>query len=87
MDSVVLENIGKLVGTIGFPGLIAIILLRTILGSFNQRLETLDRRLNQLNNSIVLVTKTLTQLSKEDSTKLNTIFTPVVEHSNNQTNN
>lgn len=59
MDSISLESIGALIGTVGFPCLVAIILLRQVLGNFNQRLDTLDKRLVQLNKSIVMVAKTL----------------------------
>ncbi|MCG7379345.1 hypothetical protein MH215_20295 [Paenibacillus sp. ACRSA] len=59
MGDISLETIGSLIGTVGFPILVAIILLRTVLGDFNKRLDTLDQRLVQLNKSINLVAKTL----------------------------
>ncbi|TDL61608.1 hypothetical protein E2R58_27715 [Paenibacillus amylolyticus] len=66
METISLENLGALIGTVGFPSLIAIILLRSVLGNFNQRLDDLDKRLIQLNKSILLVDKTLNKLSKND---------------------
>ncbi|KGP78131.1 MULTISPECIES: hypothetical protein [Paenibacillus] len=66
MDTISLENLGALIGTVGFPSLIAIILLRSVLGNFNQRLDDLDKRLIQLNKSILLVDKTLNKLTKND---------------------
>lgn len=66
-----IENVGALIGTIGFPSLIAIILLRSVLGNFNQRLDNLDKRLLQLNKSILLVDKTLNHLTKADVTVVN----------------
>ncbi|WP_025680008.1 hypothetical protein [Paenibacillus massiliensis] len=65
MDSLSAEQISTLIGTVGFPSLIAIILLRSVLGNFNQRLDDLDKRLLQLNKSIMLVDKTLHQLSSQ----------------------
>ncbi|WP_308722654.1 hypothetical protein [Paenibacillus polysaccharolyticus] len=66
MEEMAIENIGTLIGTIGFPSLIAIILLRSVLGNFNQRLDDLDKRLLQLNKSILLVDKTLNHLTRKD---------------------
>jgi len=66
VETISLENLGALIGTVGFPSLIAIILLRSVLGNFNQRLDDLDKRLIQLNKSILLVDKTLNKLSKND---------------------
>ncbi|MGP3788494.1 hypothetical protein [Paenibacillus sp. 1A_MP2] len=66
METISLENLGALIGTVGFPSLIAIILLRSVLGNFNQRLDDLDKRLIQLNKSILLVDKTLNKLTKTD---------------------
>ncbi|XOI98811.1 hypothetical protein ACMX2M_23725 [Paenibacillus polymyxa] len=63
------ENIGSLIGTVGFPSLIAIILLRSVLVNFSQRLDGLDKRLIQLNKSILLVDKTLKNLGKEELLK------------------
>ncbi|MDN8593195.1 hypothetical protein Q0V21_31180 [Paenibacillus sp. 11B] len=59
MENLSMESIGALIGTVGFPCLVAIILLRTVLVNFNKRLDTLDKRLIQLNKSIVMVAKTL----------------------------
>ncbi|MGV2967239.1 hypothetical protein [Paenibacillus sp. AGC30] len=66
METISLENLGALIGTVGFPSLIAIILLRSVLGNFKQRLDDLDKRLIQLNKSILLVVKTLNKLTKTD---------------------
>ncbi|WP_342553770.1 hypothetical protein [Paenibacillus sp. FSL R7-0652] len=63
MEDISLDTIGSLIGTVGFPILVAIILLRTLLGDFIKRLDTLDQRLVQLNKSINLVAETL----KEDA--------------------
>jgi hypothetical protein len=63
MDDFSLNTIGSLIGSIGFPSLIAIILLRNVLGNFNRRLDKLDKRLIQLNKSIVMVAKRLDQLA------------------------
>lgn len=67
MDNITLETIGQQIGAIGFPSLVAILLLKTLLGNFNKRLDTLDKRLIQLNKTMVLVEKALNQLTKEDS--------------------
>ncbi|MHA7584737.1 hypothetical protein B2I21_36175 [Chryseobacterium mucoviscidosis] len=71
MESMSVESVGALIGTIGFPSLIAIILLRSVLGNFNQRLDDLDKRLLQLNKSILLVDKTLNHLTQTDVTVVN----------------
>lgn len=63
MDDFSLNTIGSLIGSIGFPSLISIILLRNVLGNFNRRLDKLDKRLIQLNKSIVMVAKRLDQLA------------------------
>ncbi|WP_374019831.1 hypothetical protein ABU162_09340 [Paenibacillus thiaminolyticus] len=63
MDDFSLNTIGSLIGSIGFPSLIAIILLRTVLDDFNRRLDKLDRQLIQLNKSILMVAKRLDQLA------------------------
>lgn len=67
MDITGLEQLGTLIGTIGFPSLVAIILLRTVLVNFNQRLDMLDKRLLQLNKSITMVAKTLDEHEKNSS--------------------
>ncbi|MEW4428906.1 hypothetical protein AB1I68_15660 [Paenibacillus pabuli] len=70
MDNLSLETIAQVIGTVGFPSLVAIILLRSVLGNFNSRLDTLDKRLVQLNKSIVMVAKTLNQVNKEEASIL-----------------
>ena len=71
MEGLSLTNIGSLIGTIKFQSLIAIILLRNVLGNFNRRLDKLDKRLVQLNKSIVLMAKTLNHLTKEEVLSIN----------------
>ncbi|WCF08260.1 hypothetical protein NDS46_29085 [Paenibacillus thiaminolyticus] len=56
---------GQIVGTIGFPSLVALILLKQLLGSFNERLDKLDTRLEQLNKTMVMLAKTGNQMNKE----------------------
>lgn len=65
MENITVENLAQIIGTIGFPPLVAILLLKYLLGHFNQRLDTLDKRLVQLNKTMVMVEKALNQLSKE----------------------
>lgn len=66
-----LETFGQLIGTVGFPSLVAIILLKTLLGNFNKRLDTLDKRLVQLNKTLVMIVRVLNQRSDEKDNKNN----------------
>ncbi|SDS43138.1 hypothetical protein SAMN05444162_1462 [Paenibacillaceae bacterium GAS479] len=59
MDTLDLTSYIELIGNVGFPILIALILLRTLLDSFNKRLDSLDKRLTQLNKTITLIIKAL----------------------------
>jgi hypothetical protein len=59
-----LETWGQIIGTVGFPSLIALILLKSILGNFNKRLDSLDKRLVQLNKTLAFVEKALNQAKK-----------------------
>jgi hypothetical protein len=67
MENLTIDNVGQLIGTIGFPSLVAIILLRTVIGNFNKRLDVLDKRLVQLNKSIAMVAKTMNEMKNEQS--------------------
>lgn len=80
MDDITLETIGQLIGTVGFPSLVAIILLKTLIGNFNKRLDELDKRLIQLNKSIVMVVKVLNQLTKEDLNGISPTNTSINEN-------
>ncbi|MCY9757324.1 hypothetical protein M5X00_24160 [Paenibacillus alvei] len=70
MDNMTIETLGQLVGAIGFPSLVAILLLKYLLGNFIKRLDMLDKRLVQLNKTMVMVVKVLNQLTKESKEDL-----------------
>lgn len=51
----------EMIGNVGFPILITLILLRTILSGFNKRLDSLDKRLIQLNKTMTMIVKAIDQ--------------------------
>lgn len=59
MDTIDITAYIQMIGNLGFPIVISLILLRTILGSFNKRLDSLDKRLTQLNKTMLLITRAL----------------------------
>ncbi|MEK3881017.1 hypothetical protein [Paenibacillus sp. FSL M7-0420] len=69
MDILDVTNYTELIGNIGFPILIALILLRTLLGSFNKRLDSLDKRLTQLNKTMTLILKILEKDRSSSNTR------------------
>jgi hypothetical protein len=62
---ITLNTIGQIIGTVGFPSLVAIILLQSLLGNFNKRLDNLDEQLAQLNKTLVMIVKVLNEKNKD----------------------
>ncbi|WP_025692647.1 hypothetical protein [Paenibacillus zanthoxyli] len=52
------QAIIQLIGNVGFPITLSLILLQTILVKFNKQMEGLEKRLAQLDNTMSLLVKT-----------------------------
>lgn len=65
MENLEIDNLGQFISAVGFPSLVAIILLRTVIGNFNKKLDQLDKRLLQLNKSVIMVVKTMNLFTKQ----------------------
>lgn len=46
------QVIGQLIGSVGFPIAVSLILLQTVLTKFNKQMEGLEQRIDKLNTSI-----------------------------------
>lgn len=68
MDTFDLTGYVELIGNVGFPIVVTLILLRTILSNFNKRLDALEKRLVQLNKTMMMIVKAL---DREQATKIN----------------
>ncbi|MEC0170914.1 hypothetical protein [Paenibacillus graminis] len=53
-----LPSLIQLVGNVGFPIALSLILLQTILVKFNRQIEGLEKRLSQLDKTINMLVKT-----------------------------
>lgn len=51
------ELIVQLIGNVGFPIALSVILLQTILVKFNKQMESLEKRLNQLDKTMNMFVK------------------------------
>ncbi|KWX70635.1 hypothetical protein JI735_32085 [Paenibacillus sonchi] len=56
-----LQSLVQLVGNVGFPIALSIILLQTILVTFNRQVEGLEKRLSQLEKTMNMLVKTFHQ--------------------------
>ncbi len=56
-----LQSLVQLVGNVGFPIALSLILLQTILVKFNRQMEGLEKRLSQLDKTMNILVKTFHQ--------------------------
>ncbi|MNI63051.1 YvrJ protein family protein [compost metagenome] len=56
-----LQSLVQLVGNVGFPIALSLILLQTILVKFNRQMEGLEKRLSQLDKTMNMLVKTFHQ--------------------------
>lgn len=54
----------QLIGNVGFPIALSLILLQTILVKFNKQMDSLEKRLAQLDKTMNLIIRTLHQEKK-----------------------
>ncbi|MFB4321602.1 YvrJ family protein [Priestia sp. BR_2] len=57
------EAFVQLIGNVGFPIALSLILLQTILVKFNKQMDTLEKRLGQLDKTMNLLVRTVYQSS------------------------
>lgn len=66
-----IQSIVQLVGNVGFPITLSLILLQTILVKFNKQMDALEKRLSQLDKTMNLFVRTYHQANiqekKDDS--------------------
>ncbi|MCM3128875.1 YvrJ family protein [Paenibacillus provencensis] len=53
------QVIGQLIGSVGFPIAVSLILLQTVLTKFNKQMEGLEQRIDKLNTSIDSLVETI----------------------------
>ncbi|MEK3880470.1 hypothetical protein [Paenibacillus sp. FSL M7-0420] len=56
-----LQAVVQLIGNVGFPIALSLILLQTVLVKFNQQMDGLEKRLAQLDKTMNLLVKTFHQ--------------------------
>lgn len=56
-----LQVVVQLIGNVGFPIALSLILLQTILKKFEKEMEALEKRLSQLDKTMNLLVKTVYQ--------------------------
>lgn len=56
-----LQVLVQLIGNVGFPIALSLILLQTILGKFNKQMDGLEKRLAQLDKTMNLLVKSFHQ--------------------------
>ncbi|MGG4343675.1 YvrJ family protein [Paenibacillus lautus] len=61
-----IQSIVQLVGNVGFPIALSLILLQTILVKFNKQMESLEKRLGQLDKTMNLFVRTYHQGNIQD---------------------
>ncbi|MEX3620736.1 hypothetical protein [Paenibacillus glucanolyticus] len=61
-----IQSIVQLVGNVGFPIALSLILLQTILVKFNKQMEALEKRLGQLDKTMNLFVRTYHQSNNQD---------------------
>lgn len=69
-----IQSVVQLVGNVGFPIALSLILLQTILVKFNKQMDSLEKRLSQLDKTMNLLVRTYHQsevstrpIKKDDS--------------------
>ncbi|MNI70821.1 YvrJ protein family protein [compost metagenome] len=60
------QGLIQLIGNVGFPIALSLILLQTILVKFNKQMDSLEKRLAQLDKTMNLIIRTLHQEKKVD---------------------
>ncbi|MBT2293057.1 hypothetical protein J7E73_28885 [Paenibacillus albidus] len=65
-----LQSLVQLIGNVGFPIVLSLILLQTILVKFNKQMDGLDKRLAQLDKTMNLFVRTFHQSASKTPKQL-----------------